>query len=133
MDYLRHIDKIVEDSFGLWITGLFSAISGHMPGISFERHRDTFFQIVEHLLKTGKIKFIAPGADCYVSPERPNPRYTIDNHDAQWHAPPREIVSYLRDKWPTTATHEDDLVLLDYFYGIPCVICVRDDGTMTAS
>lgn len=133
MDDLSQIDKIVEDSFGLWIFGLFSAISGNSPGIAFHSHREAFFRIVGHLLQTGRIKFVAPGADCYVSPTNPHPRFTIHDHEAQWHASPHEIVSYLREKWPENACHEDDLLLIDYFYEIPGVIWVGDDGTLVAS
>ena len=133
MDDSAQIDKIVEDSFGLWITGLFSAISGNSPGMAFHSHRDAFFRVVEHLLQTGRIKFIAPGADCYVSPEHTNPRFTINDRQAQWHASPDEIISYLRDRWPEAACHEHDRLLLDYFYSIPAVIWVGDDGTLVAS
>jgi hypothetical protein len=77
MDDFAQIDKIVEDSFGLWITGLFSTISGNSPGITFHSHRDAFFRIVEQLLQTGRIKFIAPGADCYISSDAENSRSMV--------------------------------------------------------
>ncbi|MBZ5795208.1 hypothetical protein K8353_34330 [Burkholderia contaminans] len=133
MDDPNKIDEIVKNSFGLWISGLFSAISGSSPGIAFDSHRDAFFRIVEYLLQTGRIKFIAPEADCYVSPEHPNPRFTIHDYEAHWQASPHEIVSYLRARWPEDAGHEHDLLLVDYFYSLPGVIWRGDDGRLVAS
>ncbi len=43
MKPIEHIDEIVRDAFGLWITGLFSAISAWNSALSFEEHKDAFF------------------------------------------------------------------------------------------
>jgi len=85
------------------------------------------------MLKNGKIKFIAPGADCYVSSNNPNPRFTIYDIEAHWKAPAEEIIGYLRERWPASASEENDLDLAIYFYEIPGVIWVKDSGELVAS
>jgi hypothetical protein len=89
--------------------------------------------LIERLLQSGKIKFITPGADCYVSAQNPHPRLTIQDAEAHWREAPEIIVAQLRAQWPTEATDEDDLELLTYFYSIPGIIWVADDGTLVAS
>ncbi|RBB31700.1 hypothetical protein DPV79_40630 [Burkholderia reimsis] len=128
MKPIQHIDEIVSDSFGLWVTGLFSAISSWNPSFSFEKHKEAFFRLTEQLLRTGKIKFIAPGADCYTSPQNPHPRFTIQDEEA-----PEAIVAYLRAQWPEHVLDENDLELVTYFYSIPAVIWVGEDGALVAS
>jgi hypothetical protein len=132
MKQIAHVDEIINDSFGLWISSLFSAISGRNPEISFEDHKESFFWLIAHLLTTGKIKFIAPGADCYISPSNLNPRFTIHDTDAHWQASPREIINYLRGRWPSNASQENDPDLLVYFYEIPSVIWVSETGELVA-
>lgn len=132
MKQLAHVDEIISSSFGLWISSLFSAISGWNPGISFDEQKEAFFWLIEHMLKSGKIKFIAPGTDCYVSCNNPNPRYTIHDHDAQWQAPVNEIIEYLRKHWPPKVSEENDPDLLVYFYEMPGVIWVNEAGDLVA-
>lgn len=133
MKPIEHIDEIVRDSFGLWITGLFSAISSWNPTLSFEEHKDAFFWLIERLLRAGKVKFIARGADCYTSPENRQPRLTIQDNEAQWHEAPEVIVARLRAEWPEYARDENDLDLTTYFYSIPGIIWVGEDGRLVAS
>lgn len=133
MKSIDHIDEIVRDSFGLWISALFSAISSWNPTLSFEEHKEAFLWLIERLLRAGKIKFIAPGADCYMSPENPHPRLTIQDHEAHWHETPEAIVAQLRVQWPRNACDGGDADLVTYFYSIPGVIWVGDDGVLVAS
>lgn len=133
MEPIEHIDEIVRDAFGLWITGLFSAISAWNPALSFEDHKDAFFWLVEKLLRAGKVKFIAPGVDCYTSPGNPHPRFTVEDAEAQWHETPGKIVAHLRVMWPEHAHNENDLDLVAYFYSIPGIIWVGEDGALVAS
>lgn len=133
MKPIEHIDEIVQDAFGLWISGLFSAISARNPALTFDEHKAAFWGLVERLLREGKIKFIAPGADCYTSPENPHPRLTIQDEESHWHATPEEIVEQLREQWPSNARDENDPDLMIYFYSIPGIIWVADDGTLVAS
>lgn len=72
MKPIEHIEEIVEDSFGLWATGLFGSISSWNLTFSFDERKDAFFELIDRLLRDGKIKFIAPGADCYTSPGNPS-------------------------------------------------------------
>jgi hypothetical protein len=130
---IEHIDQIVKDAFGLWITGLFSAISSWNPTLTFEEHKDAFFWLLERLLRRGEVKFIAPGADCYVSLKNPHPRLTIQDEEAHWQETPEAIIAQLRDWWPESARREDDLELTTYFYRIPGIIWVAKDGTFIAS
>ena len=133
MKQIEHIDEIVNDSFGLWVSGLFSAISSWNPTLSFEEHRDAFFWLIEQLLRAGKIRFIAPGADCYTSHKNPYPRFTINDDEAQWREAPEEIVAQLRSEWPEHTCNESDLDLVTYFYSIPGIIWIGEDGTLVAS
>ncbi|WP_323120833.1 hypothetical protein [Burkholderia alba] len=133
MKSVEHVDEIVRDSFGLWVSGLFSAIGSWNPMFSFEEHKDAFFWMIDRLLRDGKIKFIAPGVDCYASPENPNPRYTIYDKDAHWSDVPEVIVESLRSQWPEGARDENDVDLMTYFYSIPGIVWVGDDGSLVAS
>ena len=130
---LQHIDEIINDSFGLWISSLFSAIGGRNPDISFEHQKEAFFWLIEYLLKNEKIKFLAPGMDCYISPNNPHPEFTINDLEAHWKASPQAIVSYLRERWPSTVSDANDIALTTYFYEIPGVIWVGDNGQLIAS
>jgi hypothetical protein len=133
MKHLAYVNEIIRSSFGLWISSLFSAISGWNPGISFYDQKEAFFWLIELLLKNGKIKFIAPGADCYVSPNNPKPRFNIYDRGAQWQATPTEIINYLRERWPPNALEENDLDLLIFFYEMPGVIWINDAGDLVAA
>lgn len=59
--------------------------------------KSKLFCLVEQLLKSGKIKFIAPGADCYVSATNPNPRFTINDSEAFLSSPPSRPA--VRSRW----------------------------------
>lgn len=133
MKSIENFDQIVRDSFGLWITSLFSAIGARNPDLSFKERKIAFFYLIEQLLRDGRIKFIAPGADCYTSSENPHPRFTIEDDQAHWHESPEAIVEQLRTQWPEQASDDDDLELTTYFYSIPGIIWVADDGTLVAS
>lgn len=133
MRQIEHIEQIVSESFGLWISGLFSTIGGWNPNFSFEERREAFFCVIDRLLRQGKIRFVAPGADCYISPSNPAPRLTIEDEQAQWRVSPEIITSFLRSQWPADAEDENDVALTDYFYSIPAVIWVADDGKLVAS
>lgn len=130
MKQITHVDEIINSSFGSWVTSLFSAISEWNHGISFMEQKEEFFWLLEFLLKNGKIKFIAPGADCYVSPSNPNPRFTIYDHEAQWQASTSEIINYFRNHWPPDVSEENDPNLLTYFYEMPGIIWVDQNGDL---
>ncbi|WP_246182224.1 hypothetical protein [Pandoraea capi] len=133
MTGVEHLDDILRDSFGLWISGLFSSIGAWNPKMTFEEKKEAFFGVVYELLEKGRVKFIAPGADCYVSPKNPHPSLTIFDESAHWREPPGVIVKKLRSRWPPQVKDENDVELAVYFYSIPAIIWVRDDGSLVAS
>ena len=57
---LPNLEEIYKVSFGLWINGLFSAISGHNRGVSFQQHKQYFFNILRLWLDEKKIVFCTP-------------------------------------------------------------------------
>ncbi|MNJ47931.1 hypothetical protein D3C77_431080 [compost metagenome] len=130
---IRFVEEIVRDSFGLWISALFSAIGSWNPELSFSQQKEAFFSVIEYLLVTGKIKFIAPNADCYVSPDNPHPRFTINDEESHWGGDAKQIVAYLKDKWPESVVSEGDEALTLYFYEIPGIIWVDENGYFFAS
>ncbi|WP_175941830.1 hypothetical protein [Burkholderia pyrrocinia] len=125
--------EIVRDAFGLWISGLFSAVCGWNPGASFLEKKEFFFKLLEKLLREGKVMFIAPGADCYVSPSNPTPKFTVEDPEARWSAPVSEIMNYVRSRWPEEAGDENDVELTYYFYELPGLIWVGEDGRLVVS
>jgi hypothetical protein len=130
---VKYFEEIVRDSFGLWISALFSAIGFWNPDFTFQQRKEAFFYIVESLLESGRIKFIRPGADCYVSPANPHPELTIEDKMAHWDLGVKEIVCYLRCGWPESAVSDEDIDLTLYFYELPGVIWIDDKGRFFAS
>ncbi|WP_372364003.1 hypothetical protein ACCQ07_09275 [Xanthomonas sp. NCPPB 3583] len=130
---IRKLDEMVKDSFGLSLSALFSSVGGNYPELNFYQHKEIFFAAVEKLLEEGRILFVAPGGDCYVSPDNPNPNFSIENAEAHWNDSPGKIVSYLRERWPKEAVNENDADLNMYFYEIPSVIWVDESGNYFAS
>ena len=127
------IAEIVRNVFGLSAYTLFSAIDPHDPSLSLQEKRRAFFDVILQLQRAGEIKFIAPEADCYVSPANPHPKLTIQDNEAHWHASPEEIVASLSAQWPVHVHDENDPDLTVYFYSIPAIIWVGDDGSLVSS
>ncbi len=130
---MEHENEIVRDAFGLWISGLFSAVCGWNPSRSFLEQKEIFFVLLEKLLREGTVMFIAPDVDCYFSTSNPSPRYTVEDPEARWNAPVHEIMSYVRGRWPKEAKQKNDVELTYYFYELPGLIWVRADGGLFAS
>jgi hypothetical protein len=114
------IAEIVKNSFGLWITALFDAILVPNPNLTFQEHKEAFLWLVEQLLREGRIKFCPPS-------ELWREGYDI------WDADVFTIITYLRGHWPDSARSNSDLVLSDYFYAMPAILWVGDDGKITSS
>lgn len=110
-------DEIYNDSFGLWISGLFSAISGHSPDISFASQKQVFFILLRKWLDEGKIHFCHPD----------------DPLGKPWAADADEIIHYLQERWPKSAEVEDDSDLNLYFYEIPAILWVGPNGELVGS
>lgn len=114
---IKNLDKIYSDSFGLWVSGLFSAIEGNNKGLPFPDQRAAFFEILELWLDEGKIRFCTPS----------------DPLGEVWTAPTSEIVEYLKSCWPAQANHEANAALNLYFYEIPAILWVGADGKLYGS
>lgn len=115
---LKDKDEIVSNAFGLWLSALFSNICGYNPELNFNRQRDEFFVLIAELLEKNTIKFAAP-----------NEIWSKKND--VWQAPPDVIVNYLREKWPPHAESESQLT--EYFFEVPAVLWVQEDGSLRGS
>jgi hypothetical protein len=113
-------EAAIDASFGLWLNALFNNIVHMNRGLSFDAQKAMFFETVESLLNQGRIKFQDPEGD-------PN------RNDTQWVVAPSVIISYLRSMWPAAATDASDSELNDYFYSIPAVLWVGEDGKIYSS
>lgn len=80
-----------------------------------------------------KQKFLKPSVDCYVSPSNAKPKFTVEHPDMQWEEVPKDIIAYLRDNWPGRASDENDPELLTYFYNLPAIVWIKEDGSLLAS
>lgn len=114
---ISNIDKIYKDSFGLWISGLFSAIEGNNPGLAFVDQKDVFFELLKRWLDEGKVKFCKPG----------------DPLGEVWHASSDEIFRFLRAGWPQHAKDEHDIDLNNYFYDLPAILWVGPGDKISSS
>jgi hypothetical protein len=132
MRNIYEIAEIVRNVFGLSASALFSAIDPD-DLLSLKEKKWAFFEAIKQLLDAGKIKFIAPGADCYVSPANPCPKLTIQDSESHWSATAEEIVASLSAQWPIQVNDENDPELTVYFYSIPAIIWVGDDGSLVSS
>lgn len=117
---VAHVDEIFQSSFGLWISGLFSAIKGWNPDIDWEQHKEAFFYLLKRFLDEGKVKFCPPNESWH------------EGYDV-WDVPNDTIVEYLKSHWPADVTSENDLALTDYFYDMPAILWVGPDGTLHGS
>lgn len=126
-------NEIIGAAFGQWVSGLFGAVCRSYPNANFQEQKEIFFTLLEKMLKNGRVIFIVPGADCYISPDNPTPKLTIENPEAHWNAPVSEIMDFVRNKWPAQADDVNDLELTYYFYELPGLVWVGDDGKLVAS
>jgi hypothetical protein len=114
---IKGIDEIIENSFAHWSSGLFYAIKGPNPDLTFEEHKEAFFWLLKKLLDEGKVRLCYP-ADWW-KPGLPE----------DWDGPSDEIIEYVRERFPKDATHEDDSVVNDYFYdSFPPISWLGEDG-----
>ncbi|WP_146093469.1 hypothetical protein [Xanthomonas pisi] len=130
---IEKINEMARDSFGLSLSALFSSIEGQYPELNFYKRKEIFFAAIEKLLDQGKIKFIAPGADCYISPMNPSPELSIENTEAHWNESTDNIIKYLKERWPKDAVDDNDEELNIYFYEVPSVIWIDEFGNYFSS
>ncbi|WP_159502547.1 hypothetical protein [Microbacterium sp. 18062] len=115
---LKNKDEIVSEAFGLWVSALFSNIAGFNPGMSFFEQKEEFFLLIGDLLEKGRVRFLVPNEF---------PSQGVDF----WESSPKKIVEYLRSKFPRNAVSESDLS--DYFYEIPPILWVDEEGRLHGS
>ena len=110
------IEEILKGGcFGGWITAFWQDIVYALPNFSFPEHKEAFFWLLEKLLREGKVAF-SPPSDPLCKKGR------------RWDAPVEEIIEYLRKSWPETAKDENDSDLNLYFYTIPSIAWLGEDG-----
>ncbi|WP_217870730.1 hypothetical protein [Chromobacterium violaceum] len=111
------VEKVYKDALGLWVSGLFSAISGNNPQLPFCEQKDIFFSLLRTWLAEGRILFCDP----------------CDPLGAPWKADVDEIVDYLQARWPVSVDSEYDPDLNVYFYEIPAILWVGPSGEIIGS
>ncbi|WP_156957904.1 hypothetical protein [Paracidovorax oryzae] len=115
---LNNKDEIVSEAFGLWASAIFSNIAGFNPGISFFEQKEEFFLLIEDLLEKGRVRFLVPN------------EFYPHGGDI-WENSSKNIVDYLKSKFPKNAISESDLS--DYFYEIPPILWVDEEGCLHGS
>ena len=114
---IANLEMIYRDTFGLWISSLFSSVEGHNKDLSFEDQKDIFFDILQLWLDQGRIKFCTPS----------------DPLGEVWNVPSTIIIEYLRSHWPPGAADPHDASLNMYFYEMPAILWVGADGKLHGS
>ncbi|HDR9584501.1 TPA: hypothetical protein QDC22_002914 [Burkholderia stabilis] len=117
---IEGIESILDSSFGQWSSGLFSAIGGYNPGITFADQKQAFFYLLRQLLEQGKVRFCPPN-------ELWREGYDI------WDADVSTIMDYWESHWPGSVISENDILLANYFYDMPAILWVASDGTLHGS
>lgn len=120
MKKINHKTAIIDGSFGMWISALFSALVKNNPGWSVEEYREAFFCLIEELLSDGKLRF-------------QDPKKGAGRNDIFWEVSPKEIVASLEASWPANVVDVNDADLNVYFYTIPAVLWVGTDGKIYSS
>lgn len=139
---LRHlVDQIYpqvidakEGAFGQWIDGLWT----WHPNLNYAEQKEAFFILLDRLLREGKVKFVKPDADVYHRynsdiKDHYHPKFSVNDPETHWDAPIEEILTYLRERWPQSVSHKDDIKLTEYFYEIPAIIWRGEDGKWYSS
>ncbi|WP_080965601.1 hypothetical protein [Chromobacterium subtsugae] len=119
MDNLNY-ERIAKDSFGLWISALFSAAKGGGEDVSFEEQKGIFFHLLRVFLQEGRVKFCPPN------------ELWCEGYDV-WDVDVDSILNYFLTHWPSDVNSENDIKLTDYFYDMPAILWVADDGTLHGS
>lgn len=116
-DMEEKIDEIFKNVRGLWISSLFSEIDSQMADCDFSLKKDFFFKILRGWLEEGKIVFCNPN----------------DPLAEVWKETPSHIIEYLIEKWPLNAKNSTDEDLNIYFYEIPALLWLCEDGSYAGS
>lgn len=108
----KEYPSVLEDCFAHWSICLWFKYDG----LSFEENKTAFFLLLERLLQEGKVEFCPPD----------DPLCDKGKH---WEASVDDVITYLKNGWPTTAIVEDDSDLNLYFYDyVPAISWLGKDG-----
>lgn len=116
---LKDKEEIVNNARGLWLSALFSNVCGYNPELSFAQQREAFFGLVAELLEAKIIRFASPI------------EIWSEQNDI-WQATTETILDYLREKWPRHHA-ESESQLTEYFFAVPAVLWVGEDGILRGS
>lgn len=106
------LDVVFRESYGLWISALFSALDSRMGNVDFSLKKEAFFDILELWLNDGKIAF------CH----QEDPLGKI------WNTNTPSIIKFLKEMWPSGVNSSLDEKLNFYFFEIPAVLWRTDKG-----
>jgi hypothetical protein len=111
-------NSLYNESFGLWITGLFGNIPAFCQNeIGIGEHKSMFFYVLEKWLREGRVVFCSPDTPL----------------DGRWVDSPANIISCLKDMWPESITDRNDIALTVYLHEIPAILWVGDNGEIVGS
>jgi len=119
MVQVREIDQIALDAFGKWSNALFASIRTYNEYANFSDYKDAFFLILKKFLDERKVYF-----------EDPNSKF---GSGTIWQADTDTIIQYWLDHWPKAADNLGDADLNIYFYKMPAILWVGDDGKLYSS
>lgn len=134
-----------QNSFGGWISVLWSSLAEVMPEESLAVQKETFFAVIGKWLGDGKIRFFPPavGSSTMSVARTYNcgygrwaASYADDRPVIFWNEDPGVIVAYLKAGWPAEARDAKDESLISYFYDpslCPGILWVDEDGGLKAS
>lgn len=120
MKNIIHFNEIVNDSRGLWLSGLFGSVVGWNPDKSFCEHKVIFFSVIKELLDKQEIKFCSPDDPLGTK----IPYWNVDNE---------KIIDFLEKNWPQKANDECDDDLNLYFYEMPAVLWKNENDDYVGS
>lgn len=133
------IEEIISGAENGWSNALFSSISFRYPNLSFQEHKELFFELLRTLLDEKRVVFSVP-LDQEVTEERLITRKATGSdgwttiEDVAWGANSKSIIAYLCERWPADAKDEQDVRLIDFFYNsVPAISWRQVDGTYYGS
>jgi len=156
---VQNENKVFDVSFGQWINALFFNITASdetgpwNAHLDFEGQKEAFFHLLQKWLAEKKIHLLPPTEyviwNCpeeeksFLFSVRGEPQYGSFSVPTKkikgytiWSIPHEEMILYIRDHWPKDVTDENDLKLIDFFYGSYCpnIIWVdSENGNLVAS
>lgn len=117
----KHYDEIVVEQFATWIHGLF-----WFDHLDFDDRVEAFLLLLKRLIDEKKVVAFPPeeylkNGEWSVSCKTMKNGYDKENDLTHvWDTTSSEVVEYIRKHWPKNVSHEDDLELNDFWYGMKC-------------